>query len=492
MTERKRWRSLALALALVGAGGWRSPLLASICPADLPQAIETILQQQSISRRARWGIQVSPITGGEPLYTRDAQQFFIPASNIKLLTTAAALTELGPDYQIRTSVYQLPSAAGETVLRVVGRGDPTFTAESLQNLAQQIYNQGVRRIDRLEVDDSYFTGDPINPNWEWEDLQAGYGAPVSSLMLDGNAIALQLTPQSSGQPLHVAFNNPVDAGNWQIINLSRTLPAGSNEEEFTQVQQDGQRRVLRIEGQLQAGSEAVEEAIATPDPNGRFLRHFQSALRAVGITVERGTTPNTATFPPLPSSASEIAFTLSPPLSYLITQANTESENLYAETLLRQIGVRHTLSQPSTLVAGLEGVEAILAPLGVDPDSIDQTDGSGLARRNLATPEAFVQTLQAMHRGPAAQMYQNSLSVAGVSGTLQNRFQGTPVEGHLWGKTGAISGIAALSGYLEPDHHPPLAFSILVNHFDQPVRTIRPTIDQIVVLLADLSSCSSN
>lgn len=480
----------ALALVVVGAGGWRSPLFAAICPADLPQEIDAILQRQPISRRARWGILVSSLDGGEPLYARDAQQFFIPASNVKLLTTAAALTAFGADYQIRTSVYQMPSASGDVVLRVVGRGDPTLTQVSLQGLAQQLYDRGIRRVDRLEIDDAYFRGDPINPNWEWEDLQAGYGAPVSSLMVNGNAIALQLIPQSPGQPLGVAFDNPLDARDWQVVNLTRTLPSDSLEEEYTQIQQDGQRRVLRIEGQLRAGSEVGEEAIATPDPTGRFLRHFQVALRNAGITLERQPRTTSSSLNPLPNSVSELAFTLSPPLSSLVTQANAESENLYAEALLLQLGTLRVAPQSSTLVAGLEAVEAMLAPLGVDPEGIDQADGSGLARRNLATPEAFVQTLQAMHRSPLAEIFRDSLAMAGVSGTLSNRFRGTPVEGHLWGKSGAISGIAALSGYLEPGQHPPLVFSILVNHFDQPVRTVRPTIDEIVETFAELQPCS--
>jgi len=485
LTWKLSWRSLALALIMLGVGNWGA--IAAVCPADLATEIDAILQRQPITRRARWGILVSPLAGGEPLYGRDAQQFFIPASNIKLLTTAAALTQFGPDYQIRTSVYQVPSAEGEVVVWVVGRGDPSLTQESLRDLAQQIRSRGIRRVDRLVVDDRYFSGDPINPNWEWEDLQAGYGTPANALMLDSNAIALQLIPQAPGQPLQVLFENPLDARDWTVINDSRTLPPGSTEPEFTQLQQDGQRRVLRVLGQLQAGSEAEEEAIATSEPTGRFLRQFRAALVAAGIEVGSGAIATT----PKPDMATELAFTLSPPLADLINAANTESENLYAEALLHLVGANQPNPQSSTLISGLEGTEAILATLGVDPEGIDQADGAGLARRNLATPEAFVQTLQAMHRSPHAAVYRQSLAVAGVSGTLRNRFRDTPVASRLWGKTGAISGIAALSGYLEPPNYPPLAFSILVNHFDQPVRTVRPTMDEVIEVLATLQPCDN-
>jgi len=489
MIHSTDWRSrLGVALMLLGLGGWRSPLATAVCPDDLATEIETILQRQSTARRAHWGILISPLAGGYPLYARNAQQFFIPASNIKLFTTAAALTQLGADYRIRTSVYQEAVESGEVVLRVVGRGDPTLTEASLQTLARQVRDRGIHHIDRLIVDDTYFTGDPINPNWEWEDLQAGYGTAANSLMLEGNAIALQLIPQAPGQPLRLVFETPSDARSWTVINDSRTLPAGSSEPEFTQIQQDGQRRMLRVMGQLQAGSEPEEEAIASPDPNGRFLRRFWAVLEAEGVTVRRGAIATT----PQPNPDPEVAFILSPPLAELMTEANAESDNFYAEALLRQVGVHSSRVETSTLAAGLAGVETILAPLGVDAEGLDQADGSGLARRNLATPEAFVQTLQAMHGSPSASVFRDSLAVAGMSGTLRNRFRDTPVAGNLWGKSGAISGIAALSGYLEPEQYPPLAFSILVNHFDQPVRTVRPTMDEIIEVVADLTVCEAN
>jgi len=481
------WFVGSLGLAVVSGLGWRSPLLAApLCAADLEPQINAILQQQPAIRRAHWGIVVAPVAGGEPLYTRSAEQFFIPASNIKLLTTAAALQHFGPAHRVRTTVYG-HTEGGETTVQIVGQGDPTLTAASLQTLAQQVAQQLPRlgataQIDRLILDDTYFQGDAINPNWEWEDLQAGYGAPVTSLILDGNAIHLRLTPQQIGQPLQVAFASPLDAQDWALENRSRTVAPTAPEE--VQVVQDGQRQTLQVLGQLRTGSAAEDVAIATPTPTLRFLRHFRAALIGAGLTVRR------AEVAPQPSALPQtLALQMSPPLAEWVAIANAESENLYAETLLYLIGHDRAIAQTSTLAAGIVGVEAILAELGVDPTGIDQADGSGLSRKNLATPTAFVQTLQAMHRSPYGQVYRDSLAVAGVSGTLRNRFQGTPVVGRLQGKSGAISGIAALSGYLTPPHHPPLAFSILVNHFDQPVRAIRPSIDDIVVLLADLEAC---
>jgi len=482
-----RWVSagVAASLSLLGLGleSGRSPLHAApLCPDELAPAIDQILESQP-AQRAQWGILVAPLDGGEPLYELDAERFFIPASNVKLLITAAALTRFGADHQVTTTVYAAPSE-GETVLRIVGQGDPSLTDASLQALAQQVRAQAPGAIDRLIVDDTHFWGDPINPNWEWEDLQAGYGPPVNSLMLNLNEIRLNLLPQEVGQPLGVSFEIPGDAAEWQIENRSTTVPAG-DAPEFTWIVQDGQRRRLQIHGQLQAGSEPSEEAIAVPTPPQRFLRQFEVALRQAGLTVRQTEVASE----PMSEPGWAIAQLPSPPFIDLITEANTDSENLYAEALLRHIGVSLARPQSSTLEAGLEGTELILATLGVDPDSIALADGAGLARKNLATPSAFVATLQGMHRSPNAEAFRRSLAIAGTTGTLRNRFRDTPVEGRFYGKTGALSGVAALSGYLDPPNYPPLAVSILVNHFDQAVREIRPSMDEIVLRLADLQPC---
>ncbi|HEY9727512.1 MAG TPA: D-alanyl-D-alanine carboxypeptidase/D-alanyl-D-alanine-endopeptidase, partial [Chroococcales cyanobacterium] len=171
---------------------------ASICPAELATAIDAAIERPPL-HRARWGILIEPLSLGarsRVLYSHNAERYFIPASNAKLLTTAAALRQLSSGFKIRTSVYDM----GAGVLRVLGRGDPSLTDVQLRELAQQLKHQGIREIKHLLVDTSYFQGDVVNPNWEWEDVQSYYGAPVSSLILNQNAVDLTLSPQQPGQP----------------------------------------------------------------------------------------------------------------------------------------------------------------------------------------------------------------------------------------------------------------------------------------------------
>jgi D-alanyl-D-alanine carboxypeptidase/D-alanyl-D-alanine-endopeptidase (penicillin-binding protein 4) len=355
-------------------------------------------------------------------------------------------------------------------------------------LTEQIQRHGITRISQLSGDDHYFRGDAINLSWEWEDVQSGYAAPVNSLILNQNAIALTLIPQAIGQPLRLVWSDPVEINRWQVEN--RSLTVASSELEFVRIERDLSRLLLYVGGQLRVDSEPEEEAMAIPNPGEYFLRRFRQTLANQGIPVEQILVASN----PVPEDAEEIAAVQSPPLAELLVAANQESNNLYAEAMLRWLGVMHLpnlAATASALDAGLSAVEESLADLGVDPNSYALTDGSGISRHNLASPDALVQTLQVMAQAPEAEVYRNSLAIAGVSGTLRNRFVDTPVAGNLWGKTGTASGVAALSGYLNPPNYSSLVFSIIVNHFDQPVREVRPIIDEVVLLLGQLHDCQN-
>jgi D-alanyl-D-alanine carboxypeptidase/D-alanyl-D-alanine-endopeptidase (penicillin-binding protein 4) len=477
----------------LGSGLWCwllflcAPAVQAICPADLPWELDRRLDQPEL-RRTRWGLLVQQRDTDLTLYARSAEQYFIPASNAKLFTTAAALTALGADHRLRTSVYAWTTAENGTVqhqVALVGGGDPGLDDADLVALVEQMSDRPLSVIDRLLVDDSFFRQDAVNPNWEWEDVQAGYGAPVHSLNLNGNERMLHLYPQAEGEPLWVVWADPEQGQSWQVQNFSRTVAV--DEPEYVRVGRDLSRPLLTIWGQLRVGSAPEDAAIAIPHPPDYALRQFQALLQDAGITVRVAQVVQQSP----PAEAEEIAVVQSPPLSELLIAANQDSDNLYAEALLRLLGeTRRSEDTPdSSLAAGLAAVETTLATLGVDPDGYALVDGSGIARQNLASPSSLVQVLEGMARSPQFGVFLDSLAVAGENGTLRDRFEDSPVAGNFRGKTGALSGVAALSGYLDPPNYPPLVVSILVNHFDQPVRTIRPVIDELVMLLAQLETC---
>ncbi|MBW4490289.1 MAG: D-alanyl-D-alanine carboxypeptidase/D-alanyl-D-alanine-endopeptidase [Trichocoleus desertorum ATA4-8-CV12] len=501
-----------LALSTIWEGFQQQPVFAttdSICPTQIGPAIAQILQAEvsptttpqagersSTNRsgfaRARWGILIQTLASknakGETLYAQDGDRYFLPASNAKLLTTAAALHKLSPQFRIRTSVYR-DTGTKPVKLRLMGRGDPSLTDQELGLLAQQLRSQGIQSISQLLGDESYFRGPVPNPQWEWGDIQAGYGAPVNSLILNQNAIGLQLWPQAVGQPLRVQWDDPAEARRWRIDNQSVTV--GGTEDEFVEVGRDLSQPLLRVQGQLRVGGLPEPVAVAIADPSQNFLRRFQRALAAQQIRVGKTLVTHT----PTPTADPEIAAIESPPLSTLLIETNRESNNLYAEAILRSLGAQAEASLKqaadlSTAEQGLAVVHQTLTELGVEPGSYVLADGSGLSRHNLVSPAALVQTLQAIAQLPEAEIYRASLPVAGVSGTLQGRFRDTPAQGRLQAKTGTLSGISALSGYLNPPNYQPLVFSIIVNQSPQPTSTLRQTIDEIALTLTKLRSCS--
>jgi len=457
----------------------------AICPAQLGGAIDAVIGDPQFLR-SRWGILIQPLSSNDTIYARDRSQYFIPASSVKLLTTAAALHKLGSQFRIRTSVYGTSTGSNTTSLRVVGRGDPSLTDAQLTELAQQLKRQGFKQVQQLVVDDGYFTGPTLNPSWEWEDVQAYYGAPVNSLILNENAAVLTLLPQAQGRPLQIKWADTIAANGWRVENDTVTSAPGS----AASIEIGGVlgKPVLRIKGQLPTGSNPNIQAVAVLDPGESFLQHLRVALRSQQINVTQARVVSSGQI----GNEREVAAIESPPLATLVINTNQPSNNLFAESLLRTLGTMQNVSavkNQTSAEMGLAALKQTLTELGVDPQSYNLVDGSGLSRHNLVSPDAIVQTLQAMAKSPEADAYRASLPVAGVSGTLKNRFRDTPAQGIVQAKTGTVTGVAALSGYLNAPGFQPLVFSIIVNQSDQSAVTTRQAIDKIVLLLTRLRRC---
>lgn len=224
---------------------------------------------------------------------------------------------------------------------------------------------------------------------------------------------------------------------------------------------------------------------AVPNAGNYFVGEFRNVLTKTGIKVAASTLVKRT---PAPAGEVALASVTSPPLSSLIYETNQDSNNVYAEALLKTLGRLQDPNSLDTTNSGVAAVKSILTDLGVNPNRYSMVDGSGLAVRNRASSEALVQTLQAIALLPEGQIYRRSLPVAGVSGTLEDRFRNTPAQGIVLAKTGTISGVVALSGYVTPRNYSPLVFSILVNS-GYSASSVRSAVDEAVVLLTRLRSC---
>lgn len=439
-----------------------------LCVGDLQQKLATHLQQPELSR-AQWGIAIQPLTDSQPIYQYQADRFFIPASNQKLITTAMALEELGPNFRFATKVYQ---RNGGKKVQVITGGDPSLTLENLTAIAKGLKDRGVTAIEELELVDTIAPQDYQRPSWEWDDLHYGYAPPVNGAILAGNQVTLTLTPQGPGEDLAPTWSDPIAGAQWQIINQTETAVDPT---QSPQVQQIFGQRQLVITGGLPPAGEPRSITLAVADPQQYFLASLQQKLVEQGISVGSqivGT--NTKAIAPAP-----VLTITSPPLSALIKTVNQDSNNLYAEALLNAIQP----PSPST------DWQPYLEKLGLAPTTIRFRDGSGLSRHNLVTPQTLVQLLINQTQRPTGLIYQQSLAVAGRSGTLERSFADTPLVGKMRGKTGTLTGVVSLTGYVENNHWGPVAFSFMVNNSDLGASVLREAMKQMVLWTAQVEKC---
>lgn len=448
-----------------------------LCRAELKKNIDKILSQEEL-KRSHWGILVKTLDNKTTLYDLNSQKYFIPASNVKLLTTAAALIKYGPKHQIKTPIYAQDLYPNLSLLKVVGQGDPTLSSQQLETLAKQLKNQGIQRINNLMVEDNSLSDQVINPTWEWEDIQFYYATAVNRLILNENAVILTLLPQKIGEILKLEWSDPIAAKQWQIDNQTIT---GKEDTPYTvSINRNFGKPLLTITGSLAINSDSDIFGMTVVNPSKYFLNSLNFYLEKEGIEVINSEIINDNSKTDNLVKLTEIK---SGTLQDIITKANQESNNLYAESLL------NLLKNENSENSKIEQLKETLTNLGLNANLYHLKDGSGLSRHNLVTPETFVNLLILMTQTPEANIYRNSLAVGGVNGTLENRFKETIIEGKIQAKTGTLSGTSSLSGYVSPPNYTPLAFSIIVNQSDLPPSQLRQFIDEIVIILGKLKQC---
>ena len=445
-----------------------------ICPVDLPQKIDNVISDPEL-QKAHWGILIKTLQKPTTLYDHDGNQLFIPASNTKLLTTAAVLLKLSENYQIKTPIYYQGNNTKLSRLHLIGKGDPSLTLDQLKIIANTLKAQGIKQIEKLILEDNTLPQNYLNPTWEWEDIHFDYAPAINQLILNQNAVILTLSPQEIGQPLKISWSDAIAGKQWQIINQTRTV--ASNPSQGISIQGILGKSILVLTGELGIQSEPDVSAIAISDPVRYFAESFQQVLIEAGIQVDQREMVSNISVNPQDKLLLEIS---SSTIQELITETNQESNNLYAEALLNLIQENHN---------SLDSLKNILTKLGLDPNSYVLKDGSGLSRQNLVSPAVFVQLLTAMAQSTHGESYRKSLAIAAETGTLKGRFQDTAVAGKLHAKTGTLSGSSSLSGYLDNPNFQPLVFSILVNNSEQASPFLRKAIDSIIILLSQLKKC---
>ncbi len=490
--------------------------------AELKGRISEILAKPELAS-AMVGIKVTSLDTGRVLFEENAAKLLRPASNMKIYTVAAAIDRLSPEYRFTTSIYAAarPDASGviRGDLTVYGRGDPSLAArfnngdyfKGIDDLATRIVSAGVKRIEGdLIGDESYFVGPKYGAGWEWEDLTWYYGAEITSLTVNDNALDLFVKPGSAvGQPALVTTGPPDPL--LTISNKVTTAPKGNRRE--ISVYRGLGENTITITGSMPVDDRGYTGAIGISHPAMLFVYLLRSSLAQRGVTVKgrsltleaqtSGVSVDPAQFYALTrmtvdpkAPPAEIATLQSPPFSLIAAQTMKPSQNLYTELILRTLG---KVSPPPVTTPsfgqtsedlGLEAVKAFLKTAGIRPEALVLSDGSGLSRNDMITADASVQLLGYMSKHRYADVFRDALPIAGVDGTLRNRMRGTAAENNVRAKTGSLSSAASLSGYVTTAAGEKLAFSIMVNNYPSGVEPRSLCIDPIAVLLASFGGKS--
>jgi D-alanyl-D-alanine carboxypeptidase/D-alanyl-D-alanine-endopeptidase (penicillin-binding protein 4) len=454
---------------------------------------------------ALWGVKVVALDSGKVIFEQNPQKLFSPASNSKLYTIALALDRLGEDYRIKTSLYGKEHPNKEGVLAgdliVYGRGDPTINArlhngdifQALEPLAQALTNAGVKHIaGDLIGDQSYFHGPEFGSGWDWGDLENYYGAEISALTINDNALQASVKPGDAvGAPCKLSLLPATTC----LMFSNRTTAVAKGGIRTVKLYRPVAENVIYATGQIPIGDPAHTEDVTIHNPANLFVTFFKEALARHGVAVSgQVRTVNWLDRQSAPLDLGmmvELGSIESLPMRDIAREVMKPSQNLYTDLLLAHVGEKRRKGETmrTSEDLGIAELNSFLSEVGVKRGDVLFEEGSGLSRNNLTTPNATVALLQFMNRHKCANFYVESLPIAGVDGTLKSRMRGTPAAGNVRAKTGTLRWANSLSGHVKTAAGDRLIFSIMLNryHNNDPNRSARADLDAIAVILASFA-----
>jgi D-alanyl-D-alanine carboxypeptidase/D-alanyl-D-alanine-endopeptidase (penicillin-binding protein 4) len=486
MSSRNSAAIVAVTLSLISVSlAAQSPL------ALLQHDIDAVLAAPALER-GFWGVLVKAVDRDEVLYSHNATKLMMPASTMKVVTLAAAAEKLGWDYTYSTRVFTTGKIS-EGILKgdliVVGSGDPSIddwdgaATQLFAEWATQLKAAGIRSIrGRIIGDDNLFDDDGFGFGWSWDDMARSFSASVSALQFNEGSVQLKIAPgRSIGSK--AAITVVPDFSGLAIDNHLTTGAAGGSPAVMRRL--PGSSR-LEIRGSLPLRTRSFSETASVENPTLYFVTALRRALVAGGIEVHGPAVDiDDLDSPPTHNAAVPIITYQSPPLSVLATTMMKLSQNLYAETLLKTIGIDSNDHPTGTAQAGLDVIRSVLEGWNIDPAGMIQADGSGLSRYNYITPETMVAILTHIGRDPRLKsVFEATLPVAGRDGTLENRMKGTAADGNARIKTGSLTNVRAMAGYVRTADGDTLAFTLIANNFENSSNVISAAFDAIVDLLA--------
>ena len=464
---------------LLGFATDRSALSTRDPVEQLQNNINGILSD-SIFIASHAGIKVVSLENGKVLYEHDSKALMNPASNMKLITSAAALSVLDTNFQFKTSVFVDNAAPGSGVVQNIylkGYGDPDLDISDLDSLASAVRRLGINRIvNNIIVDDSFFDDQYWGSSWSWDDESDPDAPYINALSINKNCIRINVTADSKDISITLEPNTDFASvfNKAAVVLDSIRVPLKIRRLSFTNV------NTIVVEGDIFRYSQ-VTQKISLSRPEFYAGALFKESLQHAGVTVSGDVVSGV-----VPDGIHEIARHVQP-IQQVIETMNKQSDNLSAENILKVMGALK-ISIPGSARNGVFIENKFLSAIGMDTTMFSIADGSGVSRHNLLSADQVVQLLVAMNKQPRLfMMFYNSLPVAGVDGTLADRMTNYPAACNLHAKTGTLNGVTCLSGYVQSRDGEMLAFAIMMQNFVSPASKYRQAQDSIGSLLAGFS-----
>jgi len=461
---------------------------------EFSKVLDDIFNDPAFSN-AHWGVVIQSLSTGEYFYRRNENKNFMPASNLKLFTTALALLQLGPDYTYKTSLYlngkiKNEEIKGDLILR--GVGDPTITSRFynddaltvFNNWADSLVNMGIEVINgNIIADDDAFEEESLGNGWAWDDETYYYSAIPGGVCFNDNCIDLKIIP---GEKVGRKAIIDVYPKTKYVTILNNVVTVSDDSVTSIDFYRERNTNIIQVFGTIRKSETEIKESVSINNPTKFTAQILKEVIESKGIKVKGQALDNDELGIVRDYQKLNPLFTqVSPPLKEIVKVVNKVSHNLYAEQLIKTIGYEKL--KFGSFENGLKASQNLLKQMGIDPENLQIVDGSGLSRLNLITPAQLNSLLRFMYRSKYFNEFYESLPIAGVDGTIANRMKNTRAMNNVRAKTGYINAVRSLSGYVTTTDGEMLTFVMIANNFLVPLKLAENIQDLVCILLSNFT-----
>jgi len=444
----------------------------------LSSQIDHILNDSSLSS-SFIGVKIVRLDNGSILYELNSNKLFHPASNLKLVTTAAAINLLDKNFEFTTKFYTDGKADNGNLkgnLYIKGSGDPLLETSDLDSITSHLKMNGITAIKGDIIGDiSYFDSIYWGQGWMWDDEPSTDEPFISPLSVNKNSVKVIVRPGQMLSDPPIVIIEP-QLSSVKVINYAVTT-SDTSIEALLVSRIRGENKII-VQGRISPGSEPKEFSVSLRKPELIFLELLRDRINLQDIRTEGNMRLGTI-------RGDKLIYEATHSLDSVIHSANKLSDNLAAENLLKTLSAELT-GQPGVSADGIQFTKHFLASIGIDTSKVMMADGSGVSWYNEMTPDGIVTVLIKLYNSKTIfPRFYESLAIAGIDGTMKNRMKNTRATGNVRAKTGSLRGVSGLSGYgTSMDNHM-FAFSILCNHFPGENGILREIQDKILELLVN-------